>query len=181
MDCKTTFTKKRQGGLALVEMLVGVGITGVLLLALAALSSYTARSFAAMLNYADLDKSSRNALDLMSQQIRQTNRLIEGDGTHLIFEDYDGNNLSYTYSSTARTLTRSKTGEADKVLLRNCDQLVFSLFQRNPMSGTYDVYPTATPATCKLVQLRWTCSRDLLRARVNTESVQSSKIVIRKQ
>jgi hypothetical protein len=180
MDFKITSTKPR-AGLALVEMLVGVGLTGVLLLALSGLSSYTARSFAAMLNYADLDKSSRNALDLMSQQIRQTNKLTEGDATHLVFEDYDGKTLSYTYSPYARTLTRAKTGEPNKILLRNCDELVFSLFQRNPMSGSYDVYPTATPATCKLVQLRWTCSRDLLRARVNTESVQSSKIVIRKQ
>jgi hypothetical protein len=180
MDFKITSTK-RQAGLALVEMLVGIGIAGVAVMALSSLTSYTARSFAAMLNYADLDKASRNALDLMSQQIRQTNKLTEGDATHLVFEDYDGKSLTYTYSSTARTLTRSKTGEANKILLRNCDELVFSLFQRNPMSGSYDVYPTATPATCKLVQLRWTCSRDLLKAKVNTESVQSSKIVIRKQ
>jgi prepilin-type N-terminal cleavage/methylation domain-containing protein len=181
MDFKITSTKKRRSGFTLVEMLVGVGIAGIGVMALSALSSYTARSFAAMLNYADLDNASRNALDLMSQQIRQTNHLTDGDATHLVFEDYDGKTLTYQYSAVARTLTRSQTGEPDKLLLRNCDELVFSLFQRNPMSGSYDVYPTATPATCKLVQLRWTCSRDLLRARVNTESVQSSKIVIRKQ
>ena len=55
------------------------------------------------------------------------------------------------------------------------------MFQRNPVNGKYDQYPTATASQCKLVQLRWVCSRDLIHARRNTESVQSAKIVIRKQ
>ena len=66
-------------------------------------------------------------------------------------------------------------------LLIECDYLHFGIFQRNPVGGTYDQYPAATPATCKLVQLRWLCSRDLIHSKFNTESVQSAKIVIRKQ
>ncbi len=167
--------------MTLVEMMVAVGISGVLLLALAALTMHTGRSFAALANYADLDKSSRAALDQMSRQIRQTNKLLEGDNHNLVFEDADGKRLEFRYSAASRTLSRTKEGEGSKVLLKNCDDLAFSLFQRNPIGGTYDVHPTATPATCKLIQLRWTCSRDMIRAKVNTESVQSSKIVIRKQ
>ena len=57
----------------------------------------------------------------------------------------------------------------------------FSLYQRNPINGTYDQYPTANPDTCKLVQLSWICSRNILGKKANTESVQSAKVVIRKQ
>ena len=182
MDCKLTSTKgRRRAAFTMVEMMIGLGIGALMLAALASLTLYTGRSFAAMVNYVDLDKASRATLDLMSQQIRQTSRLKEGDSKNLVFEDYDGKQLEFRYNSTNRTLTRIKQDEGSKVLLRNCDDLTFSIFQRNPIAGTYNVYPTATPATCKLVQLRWTCSRDLIRSKVNTESVQSSKIVIRKQ
>ncbi|HUS36965.1 MAG TPA: hypothetical protein VM680_16590, partial [Verrucomicrobiae bacterium] len=148
---------------------------------MAQLSSYTARSLAALANYTDLDRMSRNALDQMSAQIRQTRRLTEGTTNRLVFEDADGGTLEYFYNPSAKTLRRSKNGGGSKLLLSNCQQLTFSMYQRNPVAGSYDVYPTATAANCKLIQLKWTCSRDLIKAAANTESVQSSKIVIRKQ
>ena len=181
MDFKTTFTKRRRSAFTLIETVIAVGISGLLLAAIAGTSSFAARSFAGLANYSDLDRMSRNALDKMSQEIRQTRRLIDGSTNRLAFEDSDGGTIEYIYNSHSRTLRRQKNGGGSKVLLENCDQLTFSMYQRNPIGGTYDVYPTATPSNCKLVQLRWTCSRDLITARANTESVQSSKIVIRKQ
>jgi hypothetical protein len=49
------------------------------------------------------------------------------------------------------------------------------------MNGSYDQYPTASASTCKLVQLDWICSRPIIGTQKNTESVQSAKVVIRKQ
>jgi len=167
--------------MSLVEMAIALGIASLGMLILGSLSSYTARSMAGLANYTDLDQASRNALDRMSQEIRQTRRLTDGSTNRLTFEDSDGGTLQYFYDREAKTLRRTKNGAASKVLLKNCTQLTFSMYQRNPVGGSYDAYPAATPQTCKLIQLRWTCSRDLLRAGANTESVQSSKIVIRKQ
>jgi prepilin-type N-terminal cleavage/methylation domain-containing protein len=181
MVCKITSTKKRKG-FTLVELLVSLGIGGLALAALAALTFYTGRSFAALANYVDLDSYSRNALDQMSKEIRQTSRLLEYSPTKLVFENWDLKKLSYVYDNSGRTLNRYVDGVQDgPSLLKDCDYLNFSIYQRNPISGTYDQYPTATPATCKLVQLRWVCSRDLVTSKWNTESVQSAKIVIRKQ
>jgi prepilin-type N-terminal cleavage/methylation domain-containing protein len=175
-------TSRKRAGFTLVETMVSVGIGGLVLLGVAALMFYTGRSFAALANYVDLDTYSRNALDTMSREIRQTKRLVAGTATRLEFEDFDGKALVYEYDADERTLTRAKDGVADdEPLLKECNFLQFSMYQRNPINGKYDQYPTATASQCKLVQLRWICSRDLIHARRNTESVQSAKIVIRKQ
>jgi len=168
--------------MTLVELMVASAIGSIVSLGLASLVFYSGRSFASMANYVDLDHRSRIALDTMSRAIRQAKRLTSFTSTSLAFEDSDGGTLSFVYDSSARTLTRSKNGTPDPdPLLQECDFLEFSIYQRNPVGGTYDQYPTATPGTCKLVQLNWVCSRKILGLKKNTESVQSAKIVIRKQ
>ena len=183
MDCKTTSTRtrrRRQAGWTLAEFAIGSGVASVLFMAVASLSLYSGRAFAAMTNYIDLDNYSRNALDRMSREIRQTQSLTSFSNTHLTFKDFDNGVLTYQYDPQARQLTRTKDGQSE-VFLEECDFLKFSIYQRNPVNGTYDQYPTATATTCKLVQLSWICSRTILGAKINTESVQSAKIVIRKQ
>lgn len=168
--------------MSLPEFLVASGISAIVVTVVVTLIVYSARSFAAMANYASLDRASRNALDTMSKEIRQTKELTSSTANSLTFLDYDNGTLAYTYDSSARTLTRSKDGVSDATpLLTECDYLEFSIYQRNPVGGSYDVYPTATADTCKLVQLNWKCSRTILGAAINTECVQSAKIVIRKQ
>lgn len=173
---------RRSEGLTLAELMISTAIASILGLGTAALVFYSTRSFAAMANYVDLDHRSRIALDSMSREIRQANRLIDHSATSLTFEDYDGTELEYVYDSSAQTLTRWKDDVSDtEPLLTECISLEFAIFQRNSIGGTYDQYPTATSDTCKLVQLKWTCSRKILGIDKNTESVQSAKIVIRKQ
>lgn len=165
-----------------MELMVATAISSVVAVGVAAMMFYSGRSFAAIANYVDLDHRSRMALDIMSREIRQANRLTSYTSTSLTFEDYDGAPLSYTYDPDAKTLTRNKNGTPDsKPLLEECDFLQFSIYQRNPVAGTYDQYPTATASTCKLVQLNWVCSRKIFGVPKNTESVQSAKVVIRKQ
>jgi ligand-binding sensor domain-containing protein len=165
--------------------MVGSALASVLLMALGALTMFGARSFGAMANYVDLDQYSRNALDRMSKEIRQCNCLLASDDNYLWFQDSDGLNLLYYYIPSTRILYRFKDNghgwQMDsKPLLTQCDFLQFSIFQRNPIMGTYNQYPTASADTCKLVQLSWVCSRTLI-GNKNTESVQSAKVVIRKK
>jgi prepilin-type N-terminal cleavage/methylation domain-containing protein len=181
MDCKitSTNTRRKRSAFTLAEMMIAVGIGSMAMAAVASLVFYTARSYAAMTNYVDLDQYSRRALDRMSQEIRQADELAAFTTNRLEFV-YNGSPLVYAFNSSARTLTRTYGGQTE-ILLKECDKLTFSVFQRNPVGGSYDQYPAATPTTAKLVQLTWTCSRKILGEAVNTESVQSAKIVIRKQ
>jgi hypothetical protein len=181
MDFSRTCIKRKCAGTSLIDLLVGTALAGIVLAVLGFLALYGGRSFVAMANYVKLDQYSRNALERMSREIRQCNRLSAWSTNSLTFEDSDGKTLLYSYSSASKQLVRTKDGKQDlRPLLENCTFLQFSIFQRNPISGTYDQYPTATPSTCKLVQLSWICSRSILGGQ-NTESVQSAKVVIRRQ
>ena len=180
----TTIKRPRQGktsGLTLVEFLFGVAIGSVALGVTAAFTIGAARSFASAYNYVEMETQSRAALDLMSHQIRRTDILTGFSTNSLTFQDHDAKTLSFTYSPSDRTLTRSKNGETT-TLLTGCDSLAFSIYQRNTTNGTYDQYPTTLEASnCKVVQVTWVCSREVLGHKLNTELVQTAKIVIRNQ
>ena len=57
--------------MTLVEVLMAVGISGLVFAAVAILIFFSGRSYAALANYVDLDNRSRSALDRMSKEIRQ--------------------------------------------------------------------------------------------------------------
>jgi Tfp pilus assembly protein PilV len=177
-------SRRPVAGMTLVETLVALGISSVLLLGIMAIVLFSARSFAALTNYVDLDNSSRNALDVITRDVRQADALMDGSTEELMRLAFSGpaREVRYAYSSADRTLQRIDVSTGVRAtMLRECDLLRFAYFQRNPIGGTYDQYPAATPALCKLIQLRWVCSRTILGQSVNTESVQSAKVVIRKQ
>jgi len=184
MDCKITSTKslrrRRQAGTSIIEVVVAMGIGLLITTVVVGLSLYSGRSFAGLANYIEMECDSRNALDTMTRDVRQAVYLNAFATNQLTFEDYDGQPLVYTYSSTDKTLTKVK-GTYSKVLLTGCDSLTFSMYQRTPMGGTDGAYPATTAAMAKLIQVQWLCSRKIFGATANTESVQTARIVIRKK
>ena len=168
---------RKCGGMTLVEIMIATAVGSVVMAAVMSLWLYSARSFVAMGNYADLDRVSRNALDLMSREIRSTRSLSSFSTNTLQFVDYDNTPLTYSYSPDTRQLVRVK-GTASQVLLQQCDFLAFHISQRNP-SNNFTFYPTTAVSQAKLIDVSWRCSREILGAKVNTESVQTAKIVIR--
>jgi hypothetical protein len=173
--------------MTLVELLVATGIGGIIFSAVVLLMFYSARSFAALSNYVDLDSKSRNALDSMSSEIRQVDALTSYTTNQIVFRGTDSSTgaaytLTYRYDPVAKTLSKTLGGRTT-VLLQECTFMQFAIFQRNPVGGSYNQYPVDDPSRpdlCKLVQLTWVCSRSILQKSANTESVQSAKFVIRK-
>jgi prepilin-type N-terminal cleavage/methylation domain-containing protein len=178
---------KRQLGLTLPEMLFTLSIGALLGAAVLSFSLYAGKSFAALTNYVDLEQKSQNALDNLTREVRQVNKVLSY-GTMswhgqtitntLTFEDSDGQPLTYTF--TNQVLVRSKSG-VDRVVLTNCDYLTFQVFQRNPVGGVWDQWTTTVATNTKLISVSWVCSRNILGNRMNTESVQTAKVVIRKE
>ena len=184
MVFKTTSTesgdRSATAGMLLVEMLVAMAIGTIAFTALAALSLYSGRSFVSLTNYVDLDRYNRNAMDTMTKEMRQANKVKAFATNSVTFEDYDDLDLTYTYSPGAKTLTRVKNGSST-VLLKDCDSLSFTIAQRTPVAGSYEVYPVATAGTAKVINITWKCSRSIFGTVANTENVQTARIVIRKQ
>jgi prepilin-type N-terminal cleavage/methylation domain-containing protein len=184
--CGKTATSSERG-FNLTELSMSIAVSAVILTALLSFTVYAAKSTAAMENYVDLEQKSQIALDTMTRNIRQTRSLASyHTRTHngatitnvLVFNDVDGTPLSYHFTNDV--LLQIKGG-ATTTLLTNVDFLTFQIFQRNTVANSYDQFPTATTAQCKLVSVSWICSRRILGSRLNTESVQTAKIVIRKQ
>jgi type II secretory pathway pseudopilin PulG len=174
-----SISRSRARGFTIVEFLVASGIGVLALGATAALWIYSSNSFAAMLQYVDLNNRSQNALDTLSQRIRRAQSVKEIDTDQLKLVDFDGVEIKWVYDDKKRTLTQTKSGQ-DDVLLTECDSLQFSCYQRTPIGGTYDQYPVATKDTTKVVQVQWTCSRKVYGSNNRTEAVRSAKVILRK-
>src|SRR5258708_18039169 len=172
--------RPRRAAFVLSEMIVAIGITSLLMVGLVAFFMFAGQSFAAMFNYADLDGANRIAMDTLTTDLGECNKLTACSTTILTLQDYDGVALIYTYDATAKTLVRTK-GASTSTLLKGCTSLTFTICQRNPVGGSYDVYPAATPLTAKVVNISWICSRSIFGNNINTESVQTARIVIRRQ
>jgi len=164
--------------MTLVELLVSLAVGVLVVLATGELYLQTSEGFIAQFNYVDLDNQCQTALDLMSQQIRQTGGVTNASPTELVLNDSDGTLLTFRYDARAKTLTRSNA-LGSRVLLSRCDSLQFSLFQRNPVGGDGDFVSTTNASDCKLIKVSWTCSRPASFGKVNTESIDGAKIMIR--
>ena len=178
MVCKITSTKKAAAAFTFIELMVAsaLGLLGTA--AFLSFMLFFARSSAALGNYFDLDLKTQLAVDKMSQQIRQVQKLTACSTTNLTFQDYDGVSLQYNYDPTAQVLTRTKNG-AQETLLTGCNSLQFALFQRTPASNSFQPFSTGTSTNTKAIQLTWSCSRTLALGQVNTEGMKSAMIVIR--
>jgi prepilin-type N-terminal cleavage/methylation domain-containing protein len=194
MKYRTTQSSSRQHGacgFTLPEVMISVALSSLILGLAGSLWLFGSRSFAAMSNYTDLDMKSRNALDLMSREIRQASRVTGFHNTGntrwlQVTNAIEGTATTYTWNATPRTLVCQKTGQPDQVYLTECDRWDFDLFQRAPQKGgTYVFFPATNTAgaddlsICKLVNMTWKCSRTILGSRVNTESVQTAQVVLR--
>ena len=181
------FSSRPGRAFTLVELLMAIAVSAVMLTVVLSFTVYAAKSFAAMQNYVDLEQKSLNAVDSMLRDIRETKGLISYGTTtlngrtitnELTFIDSDNQTLNYKFAENV--LLRNKGGSST-MLLTNVDYLCFQVFKRNPVATTFEQFPTAEAGSCKLVSLNWVCSRTILGSRLNTESVQTAKIVIRKQ
>jgi hypothetical protein len=179
-------------GMTLVEVLVASGLGSMVLGAVGFMSLYATRSSIAVVNYTDLEGKSRYALDVISREIRQANAVLSFQ-TNLPVKTLTLTNSSqnaqivFTWDSDARTVTLQKSGQPALSALTECDRWDFSLYKRTPLITATNVtfYPATNvagvldPSLCKLINLSWKCSRQIMAQKINTESVQAAQIVLR--
>src|SRR5258706_11164915 len=114
MECKITSGKRRScRGMTLFEVLFAMGVGAMVLAGICSLYFYSYRSFAAQLNYVDLDQYSQRALDKMSQQIRQGEAMTGFTTNNPVFTHYDEATLLFLFNLAHKNLNPIKRGAAD--------------------------------------------------------------------
>lgn len=178
MECKTTSInqRRRQTGFTLVELLVASGIGGMIAVMLLAVTFHTSRSVYCLTDSVGMNSQSRYAIDRMSQKLRQATNVTDFSANSLSVK-YKGRALSY--SVVNGTLTEIDNG-ATKQLVKNCTALNFSLYKRNPITNSFNQFPTLTATNeAKVVQVSWQCSSTLVGRTAGTGEEFSAKIVLR--
>lgn len=165
-------------GFTLVEFMVASALGLLASTAILMMWAFTTRSFAAAANYTDLALASRKALDTMSRTIRGAKQVTAYSTNSLTVKDASGNSTRFTYDPGTRTLITVSGGQTTTNLTQ-CDSLQFWIYQRTPISNTFECYTPAFVTNAKLVQVTWNCSRPILGAKVNTEAIESAKITLR--
>lgn len=193
MACKIMFirpAKKAAAAWTVVEMMIALAVFAIAGLALVMIFMFSVRSYTAMANYAVLDQYNRQAMDKVTYELRQAQK-VTGYQSNATFRSLSivngsGVNVNYVFDSTRQQVRREADDGTTKVLLTNCNLLNFGLYMRPPTNGTFDVYPiqmgTNWQTTVKVVQLSWKTSMMISPiAKVNSEDIQTARIVIRKQ
>jgi hypothetical protein len=170
---------RRERAYTLIEMMMAVGIFLFLVCGITSVSLFTARSFAALGNYSDLDRDSRYALDMLTRDIRKSGGVSYFATNEITLTNLDGSWEDYTWNPGTSYFTRTLPGGVSRTLLSECDSLTFSIFQRN-LLGDFTYVPAGTETNeAKLVSVHWQCSREIYAQKINTETIQTAKIVIR--
>jgi type II secretory pathway component PulJ len=93
--------QKSRKGWTLAEMMVATGVFSISGLALATIFLFCIRSFAAMTNYATLDKCNRHAMDLVTAEMRQAQKVLSyasnATSTSLTIQNGDGANVTHRH------------------------------------------------------------------------------------
>ena len=168
-------------GWTMIEMMVAV-VAGTVILGSVVVTSLTVmRTMASVGNYNDLDKYSRNTLDIMNRDLRGAAGLTNYTPSSIVLTNLDGTSFMYAWdgSNIFQRVSWTATNTAASVLLTNCDFFTFNVFQRNPTNGFQFVSATNAPNQTKLISVSWRCSRAIFGMKINTESVQTARIALR--
>lgn len=176
-----SFPKRRRnrsrGGWTLLETMMAMVGGSVVLGSILATGNMVNSSMAAIVNYNELSRYSRNTLDTMTRDLRNTAVVTAINDTSVtVSNSITGDTVSYAWDGHD-LFTRTYNG-ARQVMLHGCDALVFHGYQRNP-TNDLQFLTASTPSQVKLISVSWRCSRTILGAKVNTESVQTAQICIR--
>lgn len=175
----------------MIELSVATGCAAILFISILVLTVFTARTYSMVTNYVEMDAKSRNTIDTISREIRDSTALLAfstNNPSYLLFTNATAQKLvRIEYNANTGMVTYQETGSSIKTNLVQCDKWGFELYSRYPdiTSTNISFYPCTNssgvldPSFCKLVNLSWTCSRKILSSKLNTESVLTAQIVLR--
>ena len=185
----TSRAKSHQRGFTLVEYMVATTIGLIVLTTGLVFWAYASRTSASLLGYVDLSTTSKNALDQISQQVRNAQQVKSCSEQKLVLKvpGATGTNIhtmTYAYDGSNKWLqqifAQNNTVRETKTLLTECTNFQFTIYQRTPTNGSFQLLTNAwSTNTAKVVQMQWTCVRKLTGDKNMIESQVSANVVMR--
>ena len=164
-------------GWTLLELMIGVSLGTVVLGSMLPTGVVVSNSMVAIGNYCDLNQASCQTLDTMSRDLRNTAIVTSVNSRAVTVSNLlTSAVITYAWDGSSK-FTRTVNG-VSTVMLTQCDYLNFNNYQRNP-TNNFQFLPASSPSDTKLISVSWRCSRKILGAKMNTESVQTAQICIR--
>lgn len=184
-------SKKSRLAYTLVEVLIASSLFGLAGLALGSVYLFSTRTFAALANYSTLDQNNRNAMDRMTREIRECDKIMsvttnaQGNVIQINLINSDGASVTYAFDSANQNLTRTSNQDSPqtRVLVPNCQMLSFTIGQRTPDGTNFDVYPPVNVGdSIQVLNMTWKAWKAIPGSSIGTsEEIQTAHVVIRNQ
>ena len=167
-------------GFTVIELLVALAVSTFVLLAVMSFYLFSINSFAFTSAYTVFNSRSRYASDIISRDIRNSSSVSSATTNQLVLNlQADPDQVTYTYDSAKRTLTRVQ-GSSSTTILKDVTFLTWSLYQSPTNGSSYGVFtPASGPGSAKFVSLQWDCATRLSGSRSNSASLQTAMIELR--
>lgn len=194
MASTTTTTPSRRNrsfarGFTLVEVLIATSLSAIVMVGVLTSTLMIARNGYLLNNYIDMEKQARTALETIAVDARVTKSVSwqrasdTSPLTGIILTDPDGVAITYAYSSTAGTLTRTE-GTKSRVLITGIQSLTFSAYKYADATGIELITPSATTLTAlngvtKMLQISLSSVRTRTTVANATNNVVSARYVLR--
>jgi hypothetical protein len=170
-------------------MMVAIAVFSIGAAALGSTFLFSIRSMAALSNYTALDRMNQQAMDLVTREIRQSKMVVNYTTNLLQIVNGEGNTVYYYFVGNGvdrlyRLVEQPNGAWTFDVVLEDCQLINFHVGQRNLKSNSWNYFPPTKgdfQSTAKVIDLSWKTRRSLPHGVVNSEDVQTAKIVIRKK
>src|SRR3954468_1813797 len=98
---------KASRGWTLVEMMVAIAVFSVAGLALSTIFIFSIRSFAALTNYAMLDWENRYAMDIITRELRQAQKVLNyttNGSSSITILNGENKTVTYTFNASSKQM-----------------------------------------------------------------------------
>jgi hypothetical protein len=176
MSIKPCSFHKRQSASSLIEVVVTLGVMGLIAGAFGAFLYSAGVNLMNIFTYASMDTANQHAINMMTREIRLADRVTGVSTGSLTVAYTNGVSITYAHFPRQRTVVRSSGGKTT-TLLRDCDAVKFTLGKQS--TNGFEVFvPVSNVSEAKVVDFSWRCSKAIART-VASDEMTSAKIVIR--
>ncbi|MGH7969454.1 MAG: hypothetical protein ACREIC_12075, partial [Limisphaerales bacterium] len=173
---QTTNTEKGLSGFAITGSLKPSACLGLVLTG-ACLLFPKPGNLKAAVACPSLNTENQSAYAALSQDIRGASSVERFEANEITLA-VGNNTVTYTYAEADHSLTRTFAGKSRK-LLTGIDSFAFSLLHRAGPGAPLGTLVPASVDSAKAVACRWSCSRRLAGARLDSGSFHMAPVVMR--